>query len=176
VESVLIERDSDNRFSEVTFLAQSHGKSGNGAKHDLKWVWRDGSMALHKPKTVVVADADNLDSLKRQAKKQLSDWKLEGFTLTITVGDHKTEGGVLWQAGQRVHYIDDEEGIDAIFFIMGRRLMLSRMGGTQTELRLKEDGVWTPDAYPVKSQRARRRKGKKKTAEGKNQHKELESR
>ena len=54
--------------------------------------------------------------------------------------------------------------------------MLSRMGGTQTELRLKEDGVWTPDAYPVKSQRARRRKGKKKTAEGKNQHKELESR
>ena len=82
----------------------------------------------------------------------------------------------LWQAGQRVHYIDDEEGIDAIFFIMGRRLMLSRMGGTQTELRLKEDGVWTPDAYPVKSQRARRRKGKKKTAEGKNQHKELESR
>lgn len=176
VESVLIERDSDNRFSEVTFLAQSHGKSGNGAKHDLKWVWRDGSMALHKPQTVVVADADNLDSLKRQAKKQLSDWKLEGFTLTITVGDHKTEGGVLWQAGQRVHYIDDEEGIDAIFFIMGRRLMLSRMGGTQTELRLKEDGVWTPDAYPVKSQRARRRKGKKKTAEGKNQHKELESR
>ncbi|WP_413462546.1 hypothetical protein, partial [Kingella kingae] len=24
-----------------------------------------------------------------------------------------------WEAGQRVHYVDEEEGIDAIFFIMG---------------------------------------------------------
>ncbi|MDK4527056.1 phage tail protein [Kingella kingae] len=167
VENVLIEHDSDNRFSEVTFLAQSHGRSGNSAKHDLKWVYKDPTMDLHKPKTVVVADADNLQNLKRQAKKQLSDWKLEGFTLTITVGDHKTQDGKLWEAGQRVHYIDEEEGIDAIFFIMGRRFSLSRMGGTQTELRLKEDGVWTPDAYPTQSERARKRRGRKKSANGK---------
>ena len=167
VENVLIEHDSDNRFSEVTFLAQSHGRSGNSAKHDLKWVYTDPAMTLHKPKTVVVADADNLQNLKRQAKKQLSDWKLEGFTLTITVGDHKTQDGKLWEAGQRVHYIDEEEGIDAIFFIMGRRFSLSRMGGTQTELRLKEDGVWTPDAYPTQSERVRKRRGRKKSANGK---------
>ena len=171
----MIERDIDNRFSEVTFLAQSHGRSGNSAKHDLKWVYKDPSMDLHKPKTVVVADADNLENLKRQAKKQLSDWKLEGFTLTITVGDHKTVDGKLWEAGQRVHFIDKEEGIDAIFFIMGRRFSLNRMGGTHTELRLKEDGVWTPDAYPVKSKQARGRRGKRKAANGESQIKELQS-
>ena len=176
VERINIERDVDNRFSEVTFLAQSHGRSGNAAKHDLKWVWQDPSMPLHKPKTVVVADADNLEALKRQAKKQLSDWKLEGLTITVTVGDHKTAAGVLWAAGQRVHLIDEEEGIDAIFFVMGRRLMLSRMGGTQTELRLKEDGVWTPDAYAKKAERARKRKGKRKTARGKDKDEELKSR
>ena len=92
----------------------------------------------------------------------LSDWRLEGFTLTATVGDHKTEAGVLWQPGQRVHVIDEEHGIDAVFFLMGRRFSLSRHGGTQTELRLKEDGVWTPDAYAKKSEQARKRKGKKK--------------
>ena len=75
-----------------------------------------------------------------------------------------------------MHLIDDEEGIDAIFFVMGRRYMLSRSGGTQTELRLKEDGVWTPDAYPVKSERARKRRGRKRTANGKNQAQELKSR
>lgn len=175
VERINIERDVDNRFSEVTFLAQSHGRSGNAAKHDLKWVWQDPSMPLHKPKTVVVADADNLEALKRQAKKQLSDWKLEGLTITVTVGDHKTAAGVLWAAGQRVHLIDEEEGIDAIFFVMGRRLMLSRMAGTQTELRLKEDGVWTPDAYAQKAERARKRKGKRKTARGKDKDEELKS-
>ncbi|MDK4556317.1 phage tail protein [Kingella kingae] len=175
IESLTIERSSDNRYSEVTFLAQSHGRSGNSGKHDLKWVYKDPNMTLHKPKTVVVADADNLQNLKRQAKKQLSDWQLEGLTITISVGDHKTQSGKLWQAGQRVHLIDEEEGIDAIFFIMGRRFTLSRMGGTHTELRLKEDGVWTPDAYPKKAEQARKRTGKKKTAHGKNQNQELES-
>lgn len=175
VAEVQIERDSDSRFSEVFFLAQSHGRSGNGGQHELKWVWRDPNMTLHRPKTVVVADADNLDNLQRQAKKQLSDWKLDGFTLTLTVADHKTDDGTLWQAGQRVHFIDEEEGIDAIFFIMGRRFSLSRNGGTRTELRLKEDGVWTPDAYPQQSQRARQRRGRGKAADGGNQIKELES-
>lgn len=162
VERVDLEWDTDNRFSEVTFLAQSHARRGNSAKHDLKWVYKDETMALHRPKTVVVSDAENLAALQKQAKKQLADWRLEGFTLTITVGGHKTRDGVLWQPGQRVHVVDDEHGIDAVFFLMGRRFTLSRSEGTQTELRLKEDGVWTPDAYPKKAEAARKRKGRGK--------------
>ena len=49
------------------------------------------------------------------------------------------------------------------------------MAGTQTELRLKEDGVWTPDAYAQKAERARKRKGKRKTARGKDKDEELKS-
>lgn len=162
VQQLNIERGVENRYSEVTFLGQSHAKRGDSSKHDLKWVHKDQSMSLHKPKTVVIHDAENLAALQKQAKKQLSDWRLEGFTLTITVGDHKTQSGVLWQPGQRVHVIDEEEGIDAVFFLMGRRFGLSRMDGTITELCLKEDGVWTPDAYQAKAEKARARKGKKK--------------
>lgn len=39
--------------------------------------------------------------------------------------------------------------------------MLSRNAGTQTELRFKQDGIWTPDAYNAKAEKARKRKGKK---------------
>ena len=63
-----------------------------------------------------------------------------------------------------------------MFFVMGRRFMLSRTAGTQTELRLKEDGVWTPDAYPQKAERARKRRGRKKSADGKNRIAELKDR
>lgn len=161
-ERVSIERSIENRFSEVTFLGQSHAKKGDSAKHDLKWQYKDPTMTLHRPKTVVVSDAENLEALKRQAKKQLADWRLEGFTLTITVGGHTTEDGTLWQPGQRVHVIDEEHGIDAVFYLMGRRFMLNRIDGTATELRLKEDGVWVPDAYATKSESARKRSGKKK--------------
>ena len=62
-----------------------------------------------------------------------------------------------------MHIIDEEEGIDAIFYLMGRRFSLNRGSGTQTELRLKEDGIWTPDAYAQKAEQARKRKGRKKS-------------
>ena len=153
--------DVSNRFSEITFLAQSHGKQGQDNKNDLKWVYKDSEMTTYKPKTVVVSDVDNLEALQKWAKKYNADSILEGFTLTIIVPDHKMQDGTLWQPGQRVHVICEEYDIDAIFFLMGRRFMLSRQGGTQTELRFKQDGIWTPDAYSAKAEKARKRKGKK---------------
>lgn len=153
--------DVSNRFSEITFLAQSHGKQGQDNKNDLKWVCNDPEMTTYKPKTVVVSDVDNLEALQKWAKKYIADSILEGFTLTIIVPDHKMQDGTLWQPGQRVHVICEEYDIDAIFFLMGRRFMLSRQGGTQTELRFKQDGIWTPDAYSAKAEKARKRKGKK---------------
>ena len=153
--------DVSNRFSEVTFLAQSHGKQGQDNKNDLKWVYHDPGMTTYKPKTVVVSDVDNLEALQKWAKKYIADSVLEGFTLTIVVPDHKMQDGTLWQPGQRVHVICEEYEIDAIFFLMGRRFTLSRNGGTQTELRFKQDGIWTPDAYNAKAEKARKRKGKK---------------
>lgn len=153
--------DVSNRFSEVTFLAQSHGKQGQDNKNDLKWVYNDPEMTTYKPKTVVVSDVDNLEALQKWAKKYIADSVLEGFTLTIVVPDHKMQDGTLWQPGQRVRVICEEYEIDAIFFLMGRRFTLSRNGGTQTELRFKQDGIWTPDAYNAKAEKARKRKGKK---------------
>lgn len=153
--------DVSNRFSEITFLAQSHGKQGQDNKNDLKWVYKDSEMTTYKPKTVVVSDVDNLEALQKWAKKYIADSILEGFTLTIIVPDHKMQDGTLWQPGQRVHVICEEYDIDAIFFLMGRRFILSRQGGTQTELRFKQDGIWTPDAYSAKAEKARKRKGKK---------------
>lgn len=153
--------DVSNRFSEITFLAQSHGKQGQDNKNDLKLVYKDSEMTTYKPKTVVVSDVDNLEALQKWAKKYIADSILEGFTLTIIVPDHKMQDGTLWQPGQRVHVICEEYDIDAIFFLMGRRFMLSRQGGTQTELRFKQDGIWTPDAYSAKAEKARKRKGKK---------------
>lgn len=153
--------DVSNRFSEITFLAQSHGKQGQDNKNDLKWVYKDSEMTTYKPKTVVVSDVDNLEALQKWAKKYIADSILEGFTLTIIVPDHKMQDGTLWQPGQRVHVICEEYDIDAIFFLMGRRFMLSRQGGTQTELRFKQDGIWTLDAYSAKAEKARKRKGKK---------------
>lgn len=153
--------DVSQSYSEVTFLGQKHGRDSDDAKHDFKWVYKNPELGIHKPKTVVLSDVENLEALKKQAKKQISDWQLESFDLSITVPDHKTQSGVLWQPGQRVHIICEEYEIDAIFFLMGRRFMLSRGGGTQTELRFKQDGIWTPDAYKAKAEAARKRKGKK---------------
>ena len=153
--------DTSQQFSEITFLAQKHGRSSDNNKNDLKWVYNNPNLSAYKPKTVVVSDVEDLASLQKWAKKYISDSLLSSFTLQITVPDHKTKGGELWTPGQRVHVICDEYDIDAIFFLMGRRFTLSKAGGTQTQLRFKQDGVWTPDAYNRKAEKARKRKGKK---------------
>ncbi|MDP0240020.1 phage tail protein [Glaesserella parasuis] len=163
--------DVSQSYSEVTFLGQKHGRDSDSAKHDFKWVYKNPELQIYKPKTVVLSDVENLEALKKQAKKQISDWQLETFDLTVTVPDHKTASGQLWQAGQRVHVICEEYEIDAIFFLMGRCFMLSRVGGTQTELRFKQDGIWTPDAYKAKAEQARKRKGRK--GKGRKAEKEL---
>lgn len=167
--------DVANRFSEVTFLAQSHGKKNDDNKNDLKWVYKDEDFPFYKPKTVVLGDCENLEALKKQAKKQLSDWQLEAFDMKIIVAGHTTDEGDLWEAGQRVHVICEEYDIDAIFFLMGRRFMLSKSEGTRTELRFKQDGVWTPDAYEVKAEKAKNRKGKKGVKKGKERKKKERS-
>lgn len=154
--------DYSQSYSHITFLAQRHGRSNDESKHDLKWVYEAENAPSYKPKTIVIADVENLEALQKKAKKFISDSLLEQFDLTLIVADHKTASGELWRPGQRVHVICEEYGIDAIFFLMGRRFMLTKFGGTQTELRLKEDGVWTPDAYAAKSEKARKRKGKGK--------------
>lgn len=141
-------------------MGQSHAKRGDGAKHDLKWVFKDPSMTLYRPKTVVLEDAENLESLKRQAKKQLADWRLEGFTLTVTVGGHATRDGVLWSPGQRVHVIDEEHGIDAVFFLMGRRFSPGRKGrlrscglrrtGCGFRMRIRKNRQWRASGRDAK--------------------------
>ncbi|QQF77884.1 phage tail protein [Histophilus somni] len=154
--------DVSQSYSEVTFLAQTHGRENDHGKHNLKWTYQHPGLGVYKPKTVVLSDVDNLEALKKQAKKQIADWQLDNFNLTVMVSDHKTQGGQLWQPGQRVHIVIEEYDIDAIFFLMGRRFTLSRSAGTQTELRFKQDGIWTPDAYKSKADKARKRKGKKR--------------
>lgn len=159
--------DVSQAFSEVTFLAQRHGRSGDDNKNDLKWVYKNPDIKTYKPKTVVVPDVEDLAALQKWAKKYLSDAKLETFNLTITVPDHKTQEGELWMPGQRVYIYCEEYGIDDIFFLMGRRFTLSRSGGTQTELRFKQDGVWTPDAYKPKRESKQAQGQQKKQTQGK---------
>lgn len=158
VKSVEHELSSANRYSEVTFLGQSHGKKSDRSKHDLKHVVKDETAKFHKPKTVVCGDAENLDALKKMAKKALSDMQLEGLSITVDLQGHYTDDNVLFKNGQRVHLRSDVFEIDDIFFVMGRRFSLSRNSGMTTTLTLKEDGVWLPDS----PKRKKGKKGKKK--------------
>ncbi len=122
-------------------------------------MYRDESAKFHKPKTIVLSDVENLDSLKKNAMKTISDMRLEALTLVLVVKGHHTDDDVLYKNGQRVHVISDVFGIDAIFFVMGRRFRLSRSDGKTTTLTCKEDGIWTPDAYPKAKRKRKKGKG-----------------
>lgn len=66
----------------------------------------------------------------------------------------------LWTPGQRVHLTSDIFNVDAPFFLMARRFTGGRRRGSQTDLILKEDGMWILDAHPHKRHQRHRNVGK----------------
>ena len=182
--SLTDESSIERCYSQLTVLAQGHAHSSNKKKdlgivdvdgdagtvtdeemntgiaetgqHGLRFTVEDPNISYYRPLVMVMHDADNQEQVRYRARKVMADARLEGYSLIARVQGHRNSDGVLWQPGQRIHVISEPHGIDAVYFLMGREFTGGRPGGTVTTLRLKEDGVWIPDAWPKK------KKGRKK--------------
>ncbi|HHV4588352.1 phage baseplate assembly protein [Klebsiella pneumoniae] len=155
--SLTTSTDSDDSATE-TELDTGIPETG---QHGLQFVVEDPTVTYYRPQVVVMHDADDLEQVRYRARKMMADARLEGYSLIARVQGHRTSDGVLWEPGQRIHVISEPHGIDAIYFLMGREFTGGRPGGTVTTLRLKEDGVWIPDAWPKKKKARKGRKKKK---------------
>ena len=155
--AVTVEDDTDTDDSQDTTV----GTAETGF-HGMKAVVSDPSISYYRPQVLVMHDADSQEQIQYRARKAMADARLAGYALNATVHGHRTSDKVLWAPGQRIHVISEPHEIDAIFFLMGREFNLSRSSGTTTTLRLKEDGVWIPDAFPKKK---KKRNAKKKKAD-----------
>ncbi|HBS2747327.1 TPA: phage tail protein [Klebsiella quasipneumoniae subsp. quasipneumoniae] len=151
--SLAVSEDTD-----ATDIEMDTGLAETG-QHGLQFVVEDPTVTYYRPQVVVMHDADDLEQVRYRARKMMADARLEGYSLIARVQGHRTSDGVLWEPGQRIHVISEPHGIDAIYFLMGREFTGGRPGGAVTTLRLKEDGVWIPDAWPKKK---KARKGRKK--------------
>ncbi|HIE9243123.1 TPA: phage baseplate assembly protein [Klebsiella variicola subsp. variicola] len=150
-----VTEDADTSETELdTGLAET-------GQHGLKFTVEDPTVTYYRPQVIVMHDADDLEQVRYRARKMMADARLEGYSLIARVQGHRTSDGVLWEPGQRIHVISEPHGIDAIYFLMGREFTGGRPGGAVTTLRLKEDGVWIPDAWPKKKKARKGRKKKK---------------
>ncbi|HCA0321877.1 TPA: phage tail protein [Klebsiella pneumoniae] len=150
-----VTEDADTSETELdTGLAET-------GQHGLQFTVEDPTVTYYRPQVIVMHDADDLEQVRYRARKMMADARLEGYSLIARVQGHRTSDGVLWEPGQRIHVISEPHGIDAIYFLMGREFTGGRPGSAVTTLRLKEDGVWIPDAWP-KKKKARKGRRKKK--------------
>ncbi len=161
IESITRTRNVTDHFSPITVLGQTHGTETSAGKHSIKAEAKDSAANFTRPQIVVDHEVDNAQLAINRARKLLAD---SAFDLHITVSGHRIfPSQKLWEPGQRVQVESEPHGIKGIFFLMGRKFTKSRDGGTRTQLRLKQDGLWTVDAYPHKR---RYRKGKHHTGTG----------
>lgn len=152
-DSLTVSGDTDTTETELDTGLPETGQ------HGLQFVVEDPTVTYYRPQVVVMHDADDLEQVRYRARKMMADTRLEGYSLIARVQGHRTSDGVLWEPGQRIHVISEPHGIDAIYFLMGREFTGGRPGGAVTTLRLKEDGVWIPDAW---SKKKKARKGRRK--------------
>ncbi|PYZ55321.1 phage baseplate assembly protein [Klebsiella pneumoniae] len=154
VATATVAEDDDAAIEMETGIAET-------GQHGLQFIVEDPTVTYYRPQVVVMHDADDLDQVRYRARKMMADARLEGYSLIARVQGHRTSDGVLWEPGQRIHVISEPHGIDAVYFLMGREFTGGRPGGAVTTLRLKEDGVWIPDAWPKKKKARKGRKKKK---------------
>ncbi|WP_179038508.1 phage baseplate assembly protein [Limnobaculum xujianqingii] len=181
----------EGSFSELTLLGQGHAQRSSGSSkskdigivdissnessnndyvtssaeigsHNMKVVVSDLDIPFYRPKIATAGDIDNIEQLRYQARKMLSDAKLNAFDLVVEVRGHRTSDDVLWSPGQRIHVISEPHDIDSVYFLMSRTFIGGRNSGTYTVLGLKQDGVWIPDAYKKKKEKRKAKKGSKK--------------
>lgn len=148
------------RFSEVTVLGQAHGTDARVGRNAIRGTAKDSGIGIYRPRILVDHEAVNETIATARARKVLSDARVRGYELSVTLMGHRTAGGVLWQPGQRVRCVVEDLGVDGIFFVMARRF-----SGPPafTTLSLREDGAWVLEAHP---KTLRRRKGKAAAGSG----------
>ncbi|TWV30524.1 phage baseplate assembly protein [Klebsiella quasipneumoniae] len=154
-DSLTVSGDTDTTDTELDTGLPETGQ------HGLQFVVEDPTVTYYRPQVVVMHDADDQEQVRYRARKMMADARLEGYSLIARVQGHRTSDGLLWEPGQRIHVISEPHGIDAVYFLMGREFTGGRPGGAVTTLRLKEDGVWIPDAWPKKKKARKGRKKKK---------------
>lgn len=156
VDSAETAAEADDDGDDLDDIFNSTGSAENGF-HGLRTVVRDGTVPYYRPQIMVAGDADNQAQVDYRARKAMADARLSGYDLTAVVKGHRMESGQLWEPGQRIRVRSEPHGIDAIYFLMGREFSGGRPDNTVTTLRLKEDSIWIPDAYPKKRKSRKRR-------------------
>lgn len=162
IESISRRRNISSQYSQITVLGQTHGTEIEQGKNGLVASAKDASLGFNRPNIVVDHESDSSAVATDRARKLLADGRLSSFDLSIKVRGHRTENGTLWTPGQRVQVLSEPHGLNGIYFLMARRFTGGKDQPTLTELTLKEDQVWVPDAHPHKRQH---RRGKNNTME-----------
>ncbi|MBQ1761769.1 MAG: phage tail protein [Aquincola sp.] len=150
-------RSISERHSELTVLGQAHASGSTEGRHNVRAVLRDTGVSVYRPRVVVDHEATTTVVAQARGEKVISDARVNSYGLQLRLAGHRTDGGVLWSAGQRVHLVSEPHGLDAVFFVMARRFSLDRRNGQTTTLTLVEDGVWALYAHPS---RRKHRRGK----------------
>lgn len=158
LESLTRNRSLNERYSDITVLAQSSGNQLESGKHDISATVKDEGLAIYRPKIITSGDCENIAAARAKAKKTMVDGQLNSYNFTAVATGHYNETGSPWQPRQRITLFSEPHGVNATFFIIGRKFKQSRTGGKTTELRLKQDGIWQIAPYKSKN---KKRKGKK---------------
>jgi prophage tail gpP-like protein len=148
-------RSIHKSFSSITVLGQSAG-DGDVGHNDIIGTASDPTMPRYRPRTVVDGNCETAELANRRAAKLMADGRMERDRLTITVAGHRittSDGaGKPWAPGMRVQVVSEPHGIDAVYFVIGRKFTLS-LTEQETELRCIPDATWILNLGFVKAKR-----------------------
>lgn len=126
--------------SEVTVYGRSHGSDASRSR----FVGHATNPLVHVYRPVVLQDASCLSSeeAQRRAEAEIGAQKEEAFSLEYEVAHHG-QGSRLYAVDTVIDVLDEEVGIEGLFYCAARTFTASRKEGAKTRLRLVPLGAIT---------------------------------
>ena len=157
VSSMSVRHAYSGRYNQIQVLAQ-HGQHDSDAldrtRGQLHAEEYDDSVSKTR-KLVVTTAASTTLWFSASVRDLMLESHLNALEVQALVQGHRTAKGVVWTPGQRVIVRSEPHGLEGTFFLMSRKLSLSRTAGPTTLLRLVQDGLWKagkiPEAFKSKA-------------------------
>ncbi len=126
-------RDYGALSSECTVYGRSHG--ADATRSPFRAREENPNQSFYRPLVLHDPTARSEEDARRRARRELARQNEAAFFLEYEVHSHG-QGSLIWAQDTTVDVVDEEVGVEGIYYVVSRQLRCDRKHGAYTKLRL----------------------------------------
>jgi prophage tail gpP-like protein len=144
IETAEIREDGRDRYSRYRFLAtmgNTKADSGTASRARSEIIDDEVALVIDRP-LIETGETQKKAGAIKQAEREMQRRRFDSLEITYTVRGHRNRG-LLWQQDTLALVADEVNGVNGVYYVVGRRFSGNDRGQT-TQVRLRRPGTLLP--------------------------------